>query len=101
MKELFSLKFALDNKIQILKLASMPVEQHLELEFDKNGIYQPPAKWVIGEIYYNLQLRSDTIDPDLDCFTYADNEEFFGDYIYNELVDKIREVKNQRTFKRH
>lgn len=94
MKELFSLKFALDNKIQILKLASMPVEQHLELEFDKNGIYQPPAKWVIGDIYYHLQLRSDTIDPDLDCFTYADNEEIFGDYLISELNISINKVKH-------
>lgn len=101
MGQVFSFRYVCENKISKVRMATMPGEQHLELEFDNAGEYVSPAKWVIGEIYYNLPLRSDTINPDLECFAYADNEETFGDYVYNELMDKIREVKNQRTFKRY
>lgn len=92
MKELFSLKFALDNKIQILKLASMPIEQYLELNFD-NGIYKPPCTWIINNIEYFLPLREDTIDPDLRCFTFANGIETFGDYLLSELNFAINKVK--------
>lgn len=93
MKELFSLKFALDNKIQILKLASMPVEQYLELNFDK-GIYKPPCTWIINNIEYFLQLTEDTLDPDLNCFTFVDGIESFGDYLITELDFAINKVKH-------
>lgn len=101
MGQVFSFRYVCENKISKVRMVDMPVGQYFELDFDRNGIYQSPCRLIIGDIYYNTPLRFDTIDPDLDCFTYTDNEETFGDYIYNELMDKIKEVKNQRTFKRY
>lgn len=97
----FSLRYICENNISKVKLVNdMPVG-YLLLNFDDNGTYMPPCEWVIGDIYYNLPLREDTIDQNLVCFTYVDNEETFGDYLYNELMDKIREVKKQRAFKKY
>ena len=60
----FSFKFIIENKISKVRIVSMPVaEQYLELEFNDEGEYVPPAKWVIGDIFYNLPLRTDTIPP--------------------------------------
>jgi hypothetical protein len=99
MSKNFSFRYICQNKISKVRLiGDMPVEQHLELKFDDSGEYIPPCEWVIGTIFYNLPLRSDTIDAELECFNFI--EETFGDYLYSELMDKIKEVKNQRTFKR-
>lgn len=80
----FSFKFIMENKITKVKMANMPVEQHLELEFDDNGSYIPPAKWIIGNVYYNLPLRSDTIPSDEEVFAFVDLNTF-GDYLLSEL----------------
>lgn len=95
MKEAFSLKFAIENKIQVIKLISMPIEQHLELNFE-NGIYKPPCKWVINDIYYFLPLREDTIDINLKCFTYIDRIETFGEYLLSELNLLINKSKRSK-----
>ena len=92
MKEPFSFKFVIENKIQILKLASMPSAHHLELNFEE-GIYKSPSILCINEVYYNLPLTEDTVPPDLKCFTYADGVETFGDYLLSELYLTINKVK--------
>lgn len=96
MKELFSLEFAIDNRIQVIKLDSMPAEQHLELDFE-NGIYKPPCRWMINDICYFLPLREDTIDINLKCFTYVDGIESFGDYLVSELNFAITKIKSQSS----
>lgn len=89
----FSFKFIIENKITRVKMANMPVEQHLELEFDNEGNYIQPAKWCIGSVYYNLPLRADTIDINLKCFTYVDGIEVFGEYLLSELNLLINKTK--------
>lgn len=44
-------------------------------------------------IYYNLLLSEDTIDLELECFTYADNEKSLGDYLLSELYLAITNTK--------
>ena len=95
MKKLFSLQFAIENKVQILKLASMPVKQYLELNFE-NGEYKPPCNWVINDIYYFLPLKEDTINPDLKCFSFVDDIESFGDYLISELKLAINKIKHSK-----
>lgn len=94
MVQVFSFRHVCENKISKVRMLDMPVGQYFELDFDRNGIYQTPCRLIIGDIYYNTPLRFDTIDPDLECFTYADNEEFFGDYLYLELIEFIKNLKN-------
>lgn len=95
MKEPFSLKFVLDNKIQIIKLTSMEQKHHLELNFE-DGIYKPPSILFINDVYYFLPISEEVLHPDLRCFTYDEGIESFGDYLLSELNISINKVKHSK-----